>query len=532
MTTPTPQDPLTATDPHSPPNEPTHTNLTELAEQLDKARQAFEQATPTGHFRHQIEGYAARLHLAEQDLAQERRNHAGMSRGELDRLRKVEAALVELGAPNHSTRDDPAGPMITWAQKVATERVQLRAELEDFKADQAAALAELIAERDKLTAELATLKAKAVVLPGNWREQVASDMIPGGEETLYERITGRINAWRHGGEYVSQYETLPCRPPQPDTEATKQTAAPSYFAQPCGECGQPLGEHFPKAAGCPTSAATDIAEQAPREPRVGTRVRILRGAYYGFVATVTETPQQLYPDDPGPRIRVKPSCTSETTTPLVSDVEVIAELPPNDIVYEATRYVTSLVLAARGSWPGWAHPDEVPAAVDEALREIKRLRAEATRALRSGSDALANAAARMENGRRELVALLRDHPGGGLVHEPGNWEETLNVVRAHLVHRKLDKEFRTNLVQAVRRWVPAGEPVSDWQMLHLVGQLADQAARWFDAATEKPAATTASAPDSAGPVTFIDERGRAQTYTLDQVLDAVKHSDKGDGNNW
>lgn len=367
MTTPTPPDPPTATDPHSPPSadpapypQPTVTvpSVTELLNCLDTARIAFEQATPTGHLRHQIEGYAARLHLAEQDLAQERRNHAGMSRGELDRLRRVEAALIELGAPNHSTRDDPGGPMIAW----------IRA--------QVAALEEVKAERDELA--------------------------------------------------------------QPDTE--------------------------------------------PAGPQVGAR-------------------------DPATE-----------------------ELPPNDIVYEATRYVTSLVLAARGSWPGWAHPDEVPAAVQEAVREIQRLRSEATGALRSGSDALRQAAVRMEGRRRELVALLRDHPGGGLVHEPGNWEDTLNVVRAHLVHRQLDKEFRTNLVQAVRRWVPAGEPVSDWQILHLVGQLADQAARWFDAATEKPATPApepvpALSPES--PVTFIDQHGRMQTFTLDQVLDAIKHSDKG-----
>jgi hypothetical protein len=209
MTTPTPPDPPTATDPHSPPSadpapypQPTVTvpSVTELLNSLDAARIAFEQATPTGHLRHQIEGYAARLHLAEQDLAQERRNHAGMSRGELDRLRRVEAALIELGAPNHSTRDDPAGPMITWirAQVAALEEVKAeRAELEDFKADQAAALAELIAERDKLTAELATLKAKAVVLPEDWRNQVATTArLPGrwGRAGTGCRWLGRIVA--------------------------------------------------------------------------------------------------------------------------------------------------------------------------------------------------------------------------------------------------------------------------------------------------------------------------------------------------
>lgn len=387
MTTPVPQDPPTATDPHSPPSADPDTNaqptvtvpsVTELLNCLDTARIAFEQATPTGHLRHQIEGYAARLHLAEQDLAQERRNHAGMSRGELDRLRKVEAALVELGAPNHSTHDDPGGPMIAW----------IRA--------QVAALEEVKAERDELA------------------------------------------------------------PP----------AAMNRLLETINDLGAPHGAHV-------DSATTWVRELVAERDKLTAELSRCR------------------------------------------------------------QYVASLVLAATASWPGWeSAPDEVPAAVREAVREIKRLRTEATRALRSGSDALNNAATRMENRRRELVALLRNHPGGGLVHDPADWAETLNVIQAILLNRKLDNEFRTNLVQAVSRWVPAGEPVSDWQMLHLVGQLADQAARWFDAATEKPAATTASAPDPAGPVTFIDERGRAQTYTLDQVLDAVKHSDKGDGNNW
>jgi hypothetical protein len=189
-------------------------------------------------------------------------------------LERAVATREQATAEVERLNNAPIGDLYREIDRLSAERDQLRKANEVMaNALQGSAydtkdVLQLRADLEEARAELDAVKANTVVLPGNWREQVASDMIPGGEETLYERITGRINAWRHGGEYVSQYETLPCRPPQPDTEATKQTAAPSYFAQPCGECGQPLGEHFPKAAGCPTSAATDIAEQAPREPRV------------------------------------------------------------------------------------------------------------------------------------------------------------------------------------------------------------------------------------------------------------------------
>lgn len=357
-------------------------SVTELLNSLDKARQAFENATPTGHLHHQIEGYAARLDLAEQDLARERRNKAGLSQGETDRLRRIEAALVELGAPNHGTRQDPSGPMITW----------IRA--------QVAALDLVKAERDELRtmltdaeAELAALKpnTEVAVLPDNWRDQIAD----------------------------------------PDHA-------------------------------CDAVFLIDLIES-------------WRGT--------------------------KPAATEE--------------LPPNDTVYQATSYVANLVRAATGSWPGWAYPAEVVAAVDEALREIERLRAEATR---PAADAVHHAALRLvEEWRGQLVALLRDHPGGGLIHEPANWVDTLGIVRAHLVHRKLDRDLRTKLIQAVSRWVTAGEPVADWQLIHLVTQLANRAADRRDA-TE---------PDPSRPVTFIDEQGRAHEYTFDQVLDAMKHSDKG-----
>ena len=84
---------------------------------------------------------------------------------------------------------------------------------------------------------------------------------------------------------------------------------------------------------------------------------------------------------------------------------------------------------------------------------------------------------------RDLVALLRDHPGGGLIHEPASWTDTLNVVRAHLAHRVLDKIFRTKLIQTLDQWIPAGEPIPDWQLLHLIGQLAAKATAQFEAAT-------------------------------------------------
>ncbi len=46
-----------------------------------------------------------------------RRDHAGLYRGEVERLRRVESALIELGAPGASTKDDPGGPMIAWIKR-------------------------------------------------------------------------------------------------------------------------------------------------------------------------------------------------------------------------------------------------------------------------------------------------------------------------------------------------------------------------------------------------------------------------------
>jgi hypothetical protein len=88
---------------------------------------------------------------------------------------------------------------------------------------------------------------------------------------------------------------------------------------------------------------------------------------------------------------------------------------------------------------------------------------------------LAASVRKLEKVRGQLVAILRDHPGGGLIREPADWMETLGVVRAHLDSRKRDRDFRIALVQTVSRWTPAGEPIEDWRMLSLIGRLSERA---------------------------------------------------------
>lgn len=45
--------------------------------------------------------------------------HAGLSKGETDRLRRVEQALIDVGAPNRSERGDPGGLQVAWIQRQA-----------------------------------------------------------------------------------------------------------------------------------------------------------------------------------------------------------------------------------------------------------------------------------------------------------------------------------------------------------------------------------------------------------------------------
>ena len=60
------------------------------------------------------------------------REHAGLSRGETVRLRRIEQALIEAGAPDHSERDDPGGLVVEWIDQRRAElqrRDDLLAEL-------------------------------------------------------------------------------------------------------------------------------------------------------------------------------------------------------------------------------------------------------------------------------------------------------------------------------------------------------------------------------------------------------------------
>lgn len=115
----------------------------------------------------------------------------GLSQGETRRLRLVEQALTELGAPGHSTADDPGGPMIAWIRNTVASRDELEQELAN-RGDLPSAVVrllatisalgapggthvdsatkwvqELVAERDKLAAELASLQQKTG--PYVWR---------------------------------------------------------------------------------------------------------------------------------------------------------------------------------------------------------------------------------------------------------------------------------------------------------------------------------------------------------------------------
>lgn len=56
--------------------------------------------------------------IVERDRERCAEQHAGVSPGEVNRLRRVESALVELGAPAASERDDPGGPMIAWVKNL------------------------------------------------------------------------------------------------------------------------------------------------------------------------------------------------------------------------------------------------------------------------------------------------------------------------------------------------------------------------------------------------------------------------------
>lgn len=66
----------------------------------------------------------------------------GIWPGELNRLRRIETALVELGAPNRSDPGDPGGLMIEWARELVAENKLLRDERDRFATELEAARGE------------------------------------------------------------------------------------------------------------------------------------------------------------------------------------------------------------------------------------------------------------------------------------------------------------------------------------------------------------------------------------------------------
>jgi hypothetical protein len=73
--------------------------------------------------------------------------------------------------------------------------------------------------------------------------------------------------------------------------------------------------------------------------------------------------------------------------------------------------------------------------------------------------------------RTELVALLRDHPGGGLLREPTTWKDTLRVVEAHLANRKQDIDFRGDLRSILGQLLPDGVFFDDNDLLRVIQRL-------------------------------------------------------------
>jgi len=80
----------------------------------------------------------------------------------------------------------------------------------------------------------------------------------------------------------------------------------------------------------------------------------------------------------------------------------------------------------------------------------------------------------------ELVTLLRNHPGAGLVREPANWPEALAVVSAHLDNRKRDHDFRVGLIDKLGRFFPEGVRIEDYMLLNLVYELVERATKNAD----------------------------------------------------
>lgn len=60
----------------------------------------------------------AALEYSAREIRRLRNEQHGATPGEIHRLRRIESAMVDLGAPGGSNRDDPGGPMIAWANGI------------------------------------------------------------------------------------------------------------------------------------------------------------------------------------------------------------------------------------------------------------------------------------------------------------------------------------------------------------------------------------------------------------------------------
>lgn len=149
------------------------------------------------------------------------------ARAERDEARRVVARVNNncadfaeaLGLPRDSYGDqiiEAARQLRTEAMEVAESNKALRAELsqlreqiessvQDWEANDAAVLADsqrvheanerLTTERDAARAELAALRASAVTLPEDWREQIGTALLPSGSEATASAVD-LIESWR------------------------------------------------------------------------------------------------------------------------------------------------------------------------------------------------------------------------------------------------------------------------------------------------------------------------------------------------
>jgi hypothetical protein len=103
--------------------------------------------------------------------------HAGLYPREVARLRRIEQALIDVGAPNRSERGDPGGLVVAWIREQVTAMRHLRKELDYVNKY-------VRPERDRLLAELKTTHQ---ILSGA-EDASDSSYTVGDVQTLVERL--------------------------------------------------------------------------------------------------------------------------------------------------------------------------------------------------------------------------------------------------------------------------------------------------------------------------------------------------------